>query len=84
MKRTLVIIGGIVAAGVLVIGLFVFQPWLLFTDVRVDEALPTVQSSQPAASPEPGSSATPTPDPMPVVLGSGTFVSQEHTTTGTA
>ncbi|MDQ0642011.1 DM13 domain-containing protein [Microbacterium murale] len=84
MKRTLVIIGGIVASAVLVIGVLVFQPWLLFTDVRVDEVLPTAQSSRPDVSPAPGSSATPTPDPVPVVLRSGAFVSQEHTTTGTA
>ncbi len=82
MKRTLLIIGGIVAAAALVIGLVVFQPWLLFTDVRVDEALPTAQSSQPTVTQGPGSSST--PDPVPVVLESGTFVSQEHSTTGTA
>lgn len=84
MKRTLLIVGGIVAGAALAIGLVVFQPWLLFTDVRVDEELPTAQSSQPAVTPDPGSSATSTPDPVPVVLASGTFVSQEHTTSGTA
>ncbi|MCS3844017.1 DM13 domain-containing protein [Microbacterium sp. AK031] len=84
MKRRLVIVGGIVAAGVLVVGVLVFQPWLLFTDVRVDEVLPTAQTSQPSDTPVPGSSATPTADPVPVVLATGTFVSQEHATTGTA
>lgn len=92
MKRALLVIGGLVTAAVLVVGLVVFQPWLLFSDVRVDEALPTVRSTQPAATPDPISSATPipasvpdsSPDPVPVVLSSGSFVSQEHTTTGTA
>jgi hypothetical protein len=68
----------------LVAGLVLFQPWLLFIDVRVDEELPAVQTTQPAQTPDPTASATPPPDPVPVVLSSGTFVSQEHTTTGTA
>lgn len=84
MKRIFLVVGGVVAAAVLVIGLIVFQPWLLLTDVRVDDELPTVQSSQPAVMPTPGSSAALTPDPVPVLRASGTFVSQEHTTTGTA
>lgn len=92
MKRAVLITGGVVVAAALVVGLVVFKPWLLFTDVRVDEVLPTVQSSQPAvtpvpvATPDPGSSPTPIPmpDPVPVALASGTFVSQEHSTTGTA
>ena len=92
MKRAVLITGGVVVAVVLVVGLVVFKPWLLFTDVRVDEVLPTAQRSQPAvtpvpvATPDPGSSPTPipTPDPVPVALASGTFVSQEHSTTGTA
>lgn len=86
MKRTLIIAGGAAAAIVLIIGAVIFQPWLLFTDVRVDEELPVVQNSQPATPPAPDTSAmpTPTPDPVPVVLSSGSFVSQEHTTTGTA
>ncbi|MBF4636171.1 DM13 domain-containing protein [Agreia pratensis] len=92
MKRSVLVIGGIVIAAALVVGLVVFKPWLLFTDVRVDETLPTAQRSQPAATSEPVAtpdasappSATPTPDPVPVALASGSFVSQEHSTTGTA
>jgi len=90
MKRAALVIGGIVAAAALVVGLVVFKPWLLFTDVRVDDALPTAQRSQPAVTPEPvappdaGSTPSPTPDPVPVALASGSFVSQEHSTTGTA
>jgi hypothetical protein len=84
MKRTLLIGGGIVAAAALVVGLVVFQPWLLFTDVRVDEELPTTQISPSATPPDHTSPATSAPDPAPVVLASGSFVSQEHTTVGTA
>jgi hypothetical protein len=91
MKRAPLVIGGLVAAAALVAGLVVFQPWLLLSDVRVDEALPTAQSDRPAATPDPGSAtaspgpaAVPVPDPVPVVLSSGSFISQEHATTGTA
>lgn len=86
MKRILLIVGGIVLAAVLAIGVVVFQPWLLFTDVRVDEALPTVRESPPATTPllDPSETPTATPDPIPVSLSSGAFVSQEHMTTGTA
>ncbi|CAN5115272.1 DM13 domain-containing protein [soil metagenome] len=84
MKRTLLIGGGVAAAAALVVGLVVFQPWLLFTDVRVDEEVPTVQSSPSADAPDQGLPATSTPEPAPIALASGTFVSQEHTTVGTA
>ncbi|WP_374946594.1 DM13 domain-containing protein [Agreia sp.] len=94
MKRAVLVTGGMVAAAALIVGLIVLQPWLLFTDVRVDDALPTTHRSQPAvtqepvATSDPGASATPTPeptpDPVPVALSSGSFVSQEHSTTGTA
>lgn len=84
MKRIVLIIGGIVAAAAIVVGLVLFQPWLLFIDVRVDEQLPGASAPTTAPSAPVEQSATPTPDPVPVVLSAGTFVSQEHTTTGTA
>jgi hypothetical protein len=71
MQRIVLVGGGVVAAAAIVIGVLVFQPWLLFVDVRVDEELPS--SSAPLA-----------PDSTSVVLSSGTFVSQAHATTGTA
>lgn len=81
MKRVILIIGAAVVAVAVVVGLVVFQPWLLFIDVRVDEKLPTVAAPSAAPTTEPTASAT--PDPQPVDLATGTFVSQEHTTTGT-
>lgn len=83
MRRGLVI--GIVT-GVAVIALaaaaVVFKPWLLFVDVAVDDALPTVSS--PTATPDPGATATPDPEPAgPVQLSSGQLISHEHETSGT-
>ena len=66
------VVVAVVVAGV---GLALFEPWRLFTHSRVDEPVPVAVAS---------SAATPTPDPGPVVLAEGTFVSQEHETSGTA
>jgi len=77
MRARLIVIGAIVAVAALVIVALVFKPWLLFVDVRVDEALPTV-----APVPTVSASASPTPT-APVQLSSGTFTSHEHATTGT-
>jgi hypothetical protein len=65
--------GAAVVGGVL---LAVFQPWLLFVDVRVSEQLPV-----PAPTPTASASATPE---GPRVLASGTFTSHEHATSGAA
>ena len=70
-KRSAVVI---VAVGVLAVGLVHFEPWTLFTDSTVNEAAPT------AAAPD--GSATAAAEPIEIV--SGTFVSQEHETSGTA
>lgn len=68
------VVVAVVVAG-LGVGLALFEPWRLFTHSRVDEPVPVAVAS---------SAATPTPDPGPVVLAEGTFVSQEHETSGTA
>jgi hypothetical protein len=93
-----VVAGTAVAAAAVVaaVVLPLFQPWRLFTDKVVDEALPgtgpiSMTSSSPApptisGEPGPGLPKTPpTPSkPAPVVERSGTFVSQEHHTEGKA
>ncbi|XVV14964.1 DM13 domain-containing protein [Actinoplanes sp. CA-131856] len=63
-------------------GLFWFQPWKLFTDREVDEAItePIVPSR---AAPGP-SAPVAAPTPGPALLRRGTFISHEHTTTGVA
>lgn len=68
----------VVAVAVLMLGLVLFEPWTLFTDTTVNEAAPT---AAPTASAPDGS---PTAVAEPIELASGTFVSQEHETSGTA
>ncbi|MGA1092312.1 MAG: DM13 domain-containing protein [Candidatus Nanopelagicales bacterium] len=81
---------------VLGIGLYLFQPWRIFTNVEVNEALPTAVVTETSAAPAPSSasaspdaqssSAEPTPPPPPaepIVLAEGSFISHEHATTGT-
>lgn len=78
---------GVVAA---VVVLVVFQPWKLFVDDVVDEALPGAVASAPAsvapssepASPSEPAAPSPTAAAAPVELARGTFVTHEHETTG--
>ncbi|GAB4106222.1 DM13 domain-containing protein [Micromonospora taraxaci] len=83
---------GLAAAVVVaIVALYWFQPWKLFTDTYVDDALPPAEptpvtsapSSTPAAAtPSPVASATaPAADQ---VLAAGEFVTHEHDTTGSA
>jgi hypothetical protein len=70
----------VVVAG---IGLYLFQPWRVFTSTTVDEALPTTTAAA-AAPPSAGTAASSAAQPGPVDVAAGSFVSGEHTTTGTA
>lgn len=84
--------GGVVVALAIAAGL-VFQPWLLFVDVRVDDEIPLASAAPtpatsagatepPAASDTAAPSTTPAPA-APVELSRGTLISHEHETTGT-
>ena len=64
---------------VLTAGLLAFQPWRLFTNVTVDEALPTVGVASTASAP----AVTPADPVEPAVLATGEFISHEHGTAGT-
>ena len=64
----------VVAIAIVVAALVLFEPWALWTNKTVDEAAPTSAAT-------PGSSASPE---GPTELARGTFVSQEHGTSGTA
>ena len=89
--------GGLALIG-LAVGALVFQPWLLFIDVRVDDDIPAAVATTAPASPAPQAEASdpamqpaddeaappPAPPAQPVDLLAGTFVSHEHTTTGSA
>jgi len=75
-----------VAAVVGAAGLYWFQPWRLFTDRTVDEALPTFAAP---TTPDPSGSpaaSTPTTEPPPqnVLLASGMIISHEHQSSGSA
>jgi len=78
-KWIIAIVAGVAAVG-LIVGAVLFQPWLLFVNVEVDEALPVVETTTP--TPEPTESATPEPA-VPVQLSAGELISHEHDTTGT-
>ena len=84
LRRPVVLIP-VVLVGIAVVtaGLLAFQPWRLFTNVTVNEALPTV--SAPASVASPAASGTPESGVTsePVTLASGQFISHEHGTAGT-
>jgi hypothetical protein len=70
LRPTLVVpavVVGLVLGG---IGAFLLQPWKVFVNDVVDDALPGVRAGE-------------RPGAAPTVLASGRFVSQEHDTTGT-
>ena len=79
------LIAAAVGAVVLVLGLALFKPWLLFVDVRVDEQLPPVAASPAvsSATAKPSSGTATTAPGGPVQLAVGSLISHEHATTGT-
>ena len=82
-RRTWIILAAAVLVVLGAVTLIWFQPQKLFYDNTVDEALPTV--SAPARPTGEGTDGTASPVPTePVELASGTFISREHETTGTA
>ncbi|MFJ8533594.1 DM13 domain-containing protein [Streptomyces sp. NPDC093591] len=62
-------------------GLYWFQPWKLWQDETVQEALPG--AVQTAAAPTTEPSASSSPAPAPKTLAGGELISHEHTTSGT-
>lgn len=95
-RRTLAVIAVTVAAVVTAVALPLFQPWRLFTGKVVDEALPgadpismttsssappTISVGRPATAPPAATATTPK---RPERLTTGTFISHEHKTAGTA
>ncbi|GAA3810359.1 DM13 domain-containing protein [Nocardioides panacisoli] len=77
-------VGAVVAAAVLVVGLLLFEPWLLWVDDTVDEDLPDAvpaDATTPTGGP-PGQSTSTVAEWTE--LSSSGFVSGEHGTSGTA
>lgn len=78
MKRVLLALAAVVVA----VGLWAFEPWRAFTSSTVDEAPPTVKGV--VATGNPTSTATPPTPTEPTVLATGRFVDAEHDTSGRA
>ncbi len=77
--RKKVLLWGLVGAVILgAFGLYWFQPWKLFTSKTVNDAAPVVVATvQPSAPPSAQA-------PAATLIGQGTLVTHEHTTSGTA
>lgn len=79
-----VLVGAVAGVG---FGLYWFQPWKLWQDETVHEALPggVETSAPPAAAPSESPSRPPSPATGgPQTLASGELISHEHATSGTA
>lgn len=78
----------VVGLAVVAVGLYLFQPWKLWTDETVNEALSTATPSTstpagPTKPDEPAASGEPTEAAGPMTLASGEFITHEHATAGT-
>ncbi|MFG2972506.1 DM13 domain-containing protein [Streptomyces sp. NPDC048331] len=74
----------IVATLVLGAGLYAFQPWKLWQNETVNEALPTASAAPGPASSSTAAGTTAPPSPSgPQTLAQGALISHEHSTTGT-
>lgn len=82
MRRLLIWVGVPVALIGLGVGLALFEPWRAFTSSNLDEPVPVAAPVSTTVTG--GTTATSTAPPQPEVLAEGTFVSQEHETSGTA
>lgn len=70
----------VVAVALGAVGLYWFQPWKLWQNETIDEALPTVAPGVSAPA-SPGAGA-PDPAAVPQTVAQGTLISHEHSTTG--
>lgn len=79
------VVGVVVAATLaLCAGLYWFQPWKLWQDSTVREALPAAPSSPARSGPAPAPARTDSRAPAgPTTVAQGTLISHEHATTGT-
>jgi hypothetical protein len=82
MKRAILIGIGLVVVLGIAFGLYWFQPWKLWTDHRVNDALPAVATEPVPVQVQPSGAASTAPT-RPVLLSRGTFISHEHSTRGT-
>ncbi|MGY1815606.1 DM13 domain-containing protein [Blastococcus sp. SYSU D00820] len=92
-KRTWIVVAAVVLAALGAFVLIWFQPQKLFYDQTVSEALPSASVEDGGSAGDSGGgietggedpTASPAPPAEPVDLATGTFVSREHETVGTA
>ena len=79
-RRRLLAAIAVVAAVLLVVGAAWFEPWRLFTERTVDEAVPQVE---PPSEEDSGDTGKPAEPVEPRVLLAGDLISHEHETSGT-
>lgn len=86
-KRSTLVISSLIAGALLFSAGSFFQPWKLFTDTRVEEALPKL-SAPPSNDQEKTPEVTEVEKEVeaviasPVVISQGRFITHEHATTG--
>ncbi|HEV7974208.1 DM13 domain-containing protein [Amycolatopsis sp.] len=85
LRRKVMWVALAVAVVVVAGGLAAFQPWKAFTRSAVDEAIPVAFTTPSSAAPSTSAPVSSAKKPAEQrVLVAGAFVSQEHTTGGTA
>ncbi|GAA3404605.1 DM13 domain-containing protein [Pseudarthrobacter polychromogenes] len=94
-KRAAIVAGLFAAAIAVAVGLYLFQPWRIFTSSTVTEDIPaaapaavpsqesTAEPSAPAASATPAAPAPPAAPAAPRELATGQLISHEHASSGT-
>jgi hypothetical protein len=78
-KRILMPAVLLVAAMVVAVGLYLFQPWRIFTSSTVTEDVPAAAQT---TTPSPGSSAEPSAVAVPREVATGQLISHEHASKG--
>ncbi|MFI6416230.1 DM13 domain-containing protein [Streptomyces sp. NPDC050842] len=73
----------VLGVAVAVAGAVWFKPWALWVDETVHEALPSVTATASATTGATATATEPAAPAGPTVVAQGTFISHEHTTSGT-
>src|SRR5215218_5682789 len=79
-KRVVIPAALLIAAIAVAVGLYLFQPWRIFTSSTVIEDLPAAPAP---ASQSQGASVAPSAVAVPRELATGQFISHEHASSGT-
>lgn len=80
-RRALLVIAGL-STVLIVTGLVIFKPWLLFVDTTTDDQLLPAVTQTTTSGASPAGDGSSGPADGPVLVASGSFVSHEHETTG--